>query len=238
VEREGSVPLISSSGRRCEDVVAWPRDAEAREALAAYVDSLATAQDPKPSLGGDLLDFRGADLSGLDLSYAYLLGANLAGVSLVETNLVKATLIGADLRLANLTKADLYKAEANECIADGAVFRDAKLLGARFNRASLIECDLRGAELNSARLRGATLARADLRRAKVPDARFGDDEMPTAIEGARMFGCDPLGAAGAVIGPVDVGEDEPALVDGDELLAWFAAHGAPNVTLGARNAAG
>jgi len=225
-------PSVSEErGRRREDVVAWPQDAEAREALAGYLDAWQAPGLPLPTLAADLLDFRGADLTGLDLGEAYLFNATLAGVSRVKTNLAKANLNGADLRLANFTSADLYKAEADECLADSAIFRDANLFAVNFGRARLVECDFRGATLNSVRLRRADVSAANLRAASLPDARFGDGEMPTVLTGARMFSCDLAGAHGAVIGPVDVGEHEPTLVDGAELLAWFAAQGAPNVTL-------
>ncbi len=223
--------MAQEHGRRREDVVAWPSDVEAREALESYLDSFATAGDRHPTLGADLLDLRGAELRGLDLASAYLFNTVLAGVNLANANLVRATLSGADLRFADLTGADLYKAEADECLADGAIFREAELFAVYFGRARLVECDFRGATLNSVRLRCADLTRADLRTASLPDARFGDDEDPTVVTAARMFACDIAGAHGTVVGPVDIGEDEPALVDGTELLAWFAAQGAPNITL-------
>jgi len=145
--------------------------------------------------------------------------------------LVRATLSGADLRQADLTGARLTKAEADECRADGATFRDADLFAVFFNRASLVGCDFRGATMNSVRLRRANLADADLRGASLFDVRFGDEDGPTVLTGSRLFGADVRKAWGSVVGPIDVGEDEPSLVDGEEMIAWFAAQGAPEVTL-------
>jgi hypothetical protein len=218
------------SNRR-DDVVEWPDDPVAREALGKYLDVLSAGPEVHPILGADLMDFRGADLRGLDLGGAYLFNTVLAGVNLSGACLARATLSGADLRQANLSGATLTKAEADECRADGAIFRGADLFAVFFNRASLVGCDFRGAAMNSVRLRRANLTNADLREAVVFDVRFGDEGSPTILSGARLFGADVRKAWGSVVGPIDVGEDEPLLVDGEEMIAWFAAQGAPEVTL-------
>ena len=211
--------------------MAWPDDPQAREALGKFLDAVSAGPKVFPSFAAGFLDFRGADLRGLDFAAANMFGAVLTGVNLSGTRLIRATLNGADLRMADLSGADLTKSEADECLADGAIFRDANLFAVFLNRASLIGCDFRGATMNSVRLRRANLANADLRGASLFDARFGDEEAPTVLSGARVFGADVRKAWGSVVGPIDVGEDEPSLVDGDKMIAWFVAQGAPEVTL-------
>ena len=222
---------MSQWRHRREDVVAWPDDPQAREALGKYLDAASAGTEVLPSFAAAFLDFRGADLRGLDFAAANMFGAVLAGVNLSGACLIRATLNGADLRVADLSGADLTKAEADECIADGATFRDANLFAVFFNRASLVGCDFRGAAMNSVRLRRASLTGADLRGAILFDARFGDEDSPTVLTGARLSRADVRKAWGSVVGPIDVGEDEPSLVDGEEMIAWFAAQGAPEVTL-------
>lgn len=231
MDGKGVSPLTSNPSHRREDVVAWPTDSAARSTLESYLDSFANGQQFPPTLHGPELDFRGADLSGLDLGEAYLFNAVLAGVNLSNAVLVKTTLSGADLRLTNMTGANLTRADADECDATGAIFRGARLLGARLPRARLVESDLRETTLNGARLLGADLTAADLRGATAASLRFGIDDRPTVLSRARLFGCNLFGAGGLVTGPVDIGEHEPTLVDGAELLAWFAAQDAPDVTL-------
>ena len=211
-------------------VLAWPVDLEARQALAEYVAGLPS--DPSTisaAFDGTLRDLRGADLSWLRLPAAYLFNANLAGVRLVRAQLGDATLSGADLREANLTAADLVKVEAVECQAAGAVFRGANLLGADFTRADLRETDLRDALLNSVRFNACDLRTADLRGAWLRSCWFGHEDNPALLSDARLGGCRVEEATGVLTGPVDVGETAPHRIDGAELAAWFAAHGAPAV---------
>lgn len=222
---------MSQWRHRREDVVAWPDDPQAREALGRFLDAVSAKPAVYPSFPADFMDFRGADLRGLDLTAAYMFNAVLAGVNLSRACLHQATLNGADLRMADLTGADLTRAEADECRADGAIFRDANLFAVDFGRASLVECDFRGATMNSVRLLRTDLTRSDLRGASLFDARFGTDRTPTVLGGARLFGADVRRASGAVVGPIDVGEDEPSLVDGEELISWLVAQGAREVTL-------
>ncbi|MBX6748539.1 MAG: pentapeptide repeat-containing protein [Micromonosporaceae bacterium] len=219
---------------RREDVVAWPDDPEAREALGKYLDAMSAEPEVQPIFGAALMDLRGADLRGLDLSEAYLFNTVLVGVNLSGAYLVKATLNGADLRHADLTGAKLTKAEAYQCRADGAIFRNADLFAVEFYYARLVEGDFRGATMTSIRFLGADLTGADLRGAKLVDARFGDEEAPAVLSGARLSGADVRTAWGSVVGPIDVGGDEPSLVDGEEMISWFAAQGAPRVALAHR----
>ncbi|MBX6748540.1 MAG: pentapeptide repeat-containing protein, partial [Micromonosporaceae bacterium] len=218
--------MVDPWRHRREDVVAWPADPQAREALGRFLDAASAEPEVFPVFPADFLDFRGADLRGLDLSGAYLFNTVLIGVNLSGADLGRATLIGADLRQADLTGANLIKAEAEKCRADGAIFRDADLFAVEFYYARLVGSDFRGARMTSVRLLGADLSGADLRGAKLVDARFGIEDAPAALGGARFFGADVRTAWGAVVGPIDIGEDEPSLVDGEEMIAWFAAQGA------------
>jgi hypothetical protein len=218
---------------RRDDVVAWPNDPEARDALDKYLDLVSAGYEVHPTFSADLMDLRGADLRELDLSEAYLFNAVLTGVNLVGAYLVRATLNGADLRNADLTRAKLTKAEADECRADDAIFRDADLFAVDFTRARLVGCDFRGALMNSVRLLRTDLTGADLRGARLFDARFGSERMPTLLRRARLSEADVRTASGVVVGPIDVGTDEPSLLNGEKMIAWFAAQGAPEVRLAA-----
>lgn len=74
---------MSRYKRASGDVTRWPDSPDARKALQEwFTDASATAY-----LSGDLLDFRGADLSRLDLAGAYLANSHLAGVRFEEANL-------------------------------------------------------------------------------------------------------------------------------------------------------
>jgi hypothetical protein len=222
---------MSNPSRRREDVHAWPTDQAARVVLETYLDEL-TRNGPHPqALQGNWLDFRGASLGGMDLAGAVLFGSNLERVSLKSADLGKALLQGANLRFSDFSLADLTKVDATQCDATGANFRGARLFGAEVDFARMVDCDLRETVLNGGKLLGTDLTRADLRGASLPGALFGDDEVPTILTNARVFGCNLYGASGVITGPVDIGEHEPALVDGQELLDWFVRHEAPEVRL-------
>ncbi|WP_049563633.1 TIR domain-containing protein [Nonomuraea sp. SBT364] len=88
---------------------------------------------------------------------ADLRGANLKGEDLSARDLQEVDLTGADLSGATLAGTNLSR----------AVLRDAKLVGARLDKAVLAGADLRGADLS-----GARLARSDLSDAAVEGARW------------------------------------------------------------------
>jgi uncharacterized protein YjbI with pentapeptide repeats len=208
-------------------VGAWPDDPAARAALATYLDAL--GPDPlvvETRLEGGYLDFTGADLSGLEVNSASLMGAHLDDVRMAAANLTRASLSGADLRRAELTSAMLFRVEAAECDAREASFRDAGLV-----HADLTGADLRGADLRGADLTAAYLGRADLRGADLRGCVFGPLERPTALHQARLSDCQIAGASGYVAGSVDVSADEPRLLHGAELAAWFRSLGAIEVNV-------
>ncbi len=213
--------------------VEWPLNADARQALEAYLDLAAKQPGERPALAADSLDFRGADLSYLDLFDAYFLNTCLSGVRVVRANLAGTTLSGSDLRHANLSGADLTKVEAVECDASDAAFRAATAFAADFNGADLSRADFRDAYLNSAWFLRSNLEGSDLRGASIRFARFGDKEAPTRITGARAFGSFWDGASGVIAGRVDVGESDPQLIGGDELATWIRQHGGTDITVAA-----
>jgi uncharacterized protein YjbI with pentapeptide repeats len=222
---------VTTYRQRRVDVIAWPDHAEPRAALEQYLDELSSgAYSVRPMFAADRYAFIGADLSGLDLDGAYLFNSDLSGVRMVGCALAKANLVAANLDGADLTDAYLYKVEANECSAVGTVFRRANLLGTELWQAALTGADFREAILNSCRLYSADLSLADLRDAFLRDARFGGEQTPTRVDGARMAGATVEAARGVVIGPVDVGDAEPDLIEGAALTAWFHDRGAPDVT--------
>jgi uncharacterized protein YjbI with pentapeptide repeats len=222
---------MSAYSHSPESVKVWPKSSEAREALREYLDAL--SENPleiSQELAGDLLDFAGADMSGLQLGSAFLFNASLVGVRLVGASLVRATLSGADIRNANLSEADLTKVEAVECDARDASFRKANLFAADFSRADLRGADLGEAVLNSASLFGADLRGADLRGGSFRYARLGvTPDFAVKMSNARISGTAVDEAEGFIIGPLDVGNEQPYLLDGPELEAWFREHGAPKV---------
>ncbi len=220
-------------GTSPDDVLAWPVDDGARDALRDYLQrSASTAGAMVDGLAAPQTDFRGADLRGLDLSEAYLLGAVLTGVPMAGADLSRATLSGAELEGADLSEARLAKAEFVEAVANRVVLQRADAFAADFSRCELRHADARAARLNSARLRGADLSHADLREAVLSTARFGNDRRPTLLVRARLGGAVVTGASGVVVGPADVGTgDRPDLRHGTELAQWFADQGAAEVTV-------
>jgi hypothetical protein len=208
-----------------DDVIRWPDDPAARRALEEYLDAL--PRDPGAvmgSLGGYRLDFTGADLSGLQLAGAGFMEAKLIGVRLAAANLDYAWLMAADLRDADLSCCSLRKAKGRTCDARGAVLR-----GANLDRSEFEDSDFRRADLTGARLFSAFVYSTDLRGADLRNCVFGLSGRSTGLEKARLAGCRLEGATGRVMGPVDVGEDAPRLLDGDDLRQWFADRGAPLV---------
>jgi hypothetical protein len=75
------------------------------------------------------------------------------------------------------------------------------------------------------------VARADLRGADLRDCSFGEAGGITSLEQAKLWSVRLDGAYGRIMGPVDVGESRPLLLDGLEATAWFAEHAAPMVAV-------
>ncbi|MGC4798701.1 pentapeptide repeat-containing protein [Micromonospora saelicesensis] len=216
---------MSRYKRASGGVIRWPDSPDARKALQEwFADASATAY-----LSGDLLDFRGADLSRLDLAGAYLANSHLAGVRFEEANLGEANLTNAALQGADFSHADLAKAEMIGCSAGKALFRSARLFAVQLDDAVLERADLRHAILNSAMLYRTDLRDANLERASLRWCTLGGTSMPTVLTGARMFGCQCEGAKGAVVGPVLVDEEATRYFGGAELEGWFSAQGAERV---------
>lgn len=207
-------------------VPSWPTDPDARQALARYLNNLpadpAAPRTTEMLFNGWGLDLGGSDLSGLDLGGAELGEARLTGARLVDTDLYGAWMLSTDLSGADLTGADLGKAQARDC-----TLRETTLHGARLMKADFATSDFHGADLTGADLRRGTFSDTDFRGASLRECRVDS----ASFCGARLGHCAVAGAAGTIDGPVDVGERSPHWLDGAELAAWFAASGAPAVTV-------
>jgi uncharacterized protein YjbI with pentapeptide repeats len=213
---------MTTYGRSRENVIRWPSDPAARQALEDYFDRL--SGDPQALLDGGGLDFRGADLSGLELVEAEFSEAVLSGVRLVGADLPGAWLIAATLQNADLSGCNLRKTEGRKCDARRAIFH-----GANLDRSEFEDADFRRANLSKVRFFSARLPGADLRGADLRESIFGHNPRFTSFDEARLTDCRVEGAAGRVSGPIDVGVDSPRLLDGPDLQRWFADHGAPLV---------
>ncbi|MEU5877000.1 pentapeptide repeat-containing protein [Spirillospora sp. NPDC047279] len=222
---------MSGHGISREDVRAWPNDSEAAAELADYLEDLnASVGEVAKVLSGEMMDFRGADLSHLMLDEAFLFNADLSDVRLVGASLGRANLGGAILRRSDLTSADLTKAELVECDAQHATFTGATLFSVDFSDADLRSVDLRDAIVNSTSFFQTRLDGADLRNASLRFCHFGHQEAAaTIMTGASIANCAFDEAGGFVVGPVDIGDDETDLLEGAALASWFHAHGAPAI---------
>ena len=207
------------------DPVRWPRDPEASEALRKYVLYLRSKGAEGEQLGG-VLDFRGADLSGMRFERDFLWGSDFSGVVLDGADFYRAELVGALLDDASFREARLHRTQMGECEARRAVFRGANLLRVKATDAVLVDADFRGAWASGAAFWSSDLSGADLRWVRFGS---GDSGEWADFRESRMAGCRVAGAEGCVVGPVDVGVEGPRLIDGDELQAWFAGNGAPEV---------
>ncbi|MDP2431208.1 MAG: pentapeptide repeat-containing protein [Pseudomonadota bacterium] len=137
-------------------------------------------------------DLRGADISGVFLNEARLERADLRqarlrGAGLGGADLSGALLAGCDLVDANLYGAVLEKARgAAVCLHRANLGGQARLRGARLERA-----DLRGANLIDADLRRSRLAQANLRGARLDQACLAESDLRGAcLQGASLVGVD------------------------------------------------
>jgi uncharacterized protein YjbI with pentapeptide repeats len=218
--------MTSSYGRTPADVRTWPTDPAARQALQRYLAELPEDHVTVQHLfDGSDLDFTGADLSGLDFSEAEFSEAQLSGIRMAGVDLYRAWLLGATLRGADLSGARLRKVAGRGCD-----LRGANLRGVDLERSDFDGADFRDADLSGARFGRAFLPNADLRGANLSDCVFGSTG-PVGLLRARLAGCRLAGATGSVTGPIDVGADDPHLIDGSELHDWFASQGAPQVEI-------
>ncbi|MGH3321579.1 MAG: pentapeptide repeat-containing protein [Streptosporangiaceae bacterium] len=208
------------------EVTSWPFDQRARQRLTQFRQERMRSLDV--IFWGADLDLRGAHLCGFDFSRAAFNGAVLDKVRMLGANLSGVALSGASLEHADLTGCVLVKADLSYCRGRGAV-----LAWARLSRAEIYDADLREADLIGAELDGAAFAGSDLRGARLQGVRFSG----TSLGRARLADCLLADARGSVLGPVDVSKtDEPELLDGEELLAWFRDRRAAHVTLSRRAA--
>jgi uncharacterized protein YjbI with pentapeptide repeats len=82
---------VTTYGRTREDVVRWPDDPAARQALEAYLGSLLPdSQDVLSMLDAEGRDFTGANLSGLELLGAIPSEATLTAASALQARTSRA----------------------------------------------------------------------------------------------------------------------------------------------------
>lgn len=193
------------------DVTAWPFDERARAYLTQFRQE--RIRDLGVAFCGDDLDLRGAHLCGFDFREGWFSGAVLDRVRLLGANLTDATMTGASLERADLTGCVLTGADLSRVSG-----RRAVLAWARLRHAEIYEADLREADLIGADLGAVVLAGSDLRGSRLEDVAF----WRTALKGARLADSVVAGAEGSVYGPVDISKtEEPELLDGTDLVAWF-----------------
>ncbi|WP_072804142.1 pentapeptide repeat-containing protein [Rhodococcoides yunnanense] len=212
--------------RSREDVVTWPTDPRARRALEEWFIKLDASPAVHPTLAAGELDFSGADLSGLDIGDADWVSATLSGVKLRSCYLGYAWILDANLTETDFTGSVLRKALLRGCNARGAI-----LVGTQLHRADLSGSDFRDADLHDTDLSQAFMPGIDLRGANLADSFWGDTRYNACIHEARLGHANVSGMRGVVDESVDVGLDEPHVIDGEELQQWFRDHGAPEVTV-------
>ncbi len=149
---------------------------------------LSQARGKKVQAAGAL--FIGADLSGADFSHAVF-----TAVDLSEANLVKAVFDGADLSAvwfsdADASGANLQGATLTAAKGEGkAVFRNARLSGAKLVNAYFEDADFSAADFSAADLTGATLTRCLMEQANLAAARAREaDFTKSDLSGAKMGG--------------------------------------------------
>ncbi len=145
------------------------------------------------------------DLSELDLTEADLAFANLRSANLNNAILTRARGFGVELENARLSgdKTDLEAARLREAKGAGALFHNARLVSAHFERAILPGAEFQGAQLQAAHFEGADLRGAKFERAILSDTRFVSRE-----EGKAQL-------------------DESALRSISRAIDWEKAHFAP-----------
>ena len=124
-----------------------------------------------------------SELIRTEMTGARLWKATLDNARLDSARLSRSRLSGASLRGISAIGADLSYADLSVVQADGAVFRRAKLMGARLGSASL-----RNAEFQGANLAGARFAKADLTDASFEDATIDDADFSGANLESAMLG--------------------------------------------------
>lgn len=184
-----------------------------------------------PTLAAGEMDFSGADLSGLDIVDADWVSANLSGVKLRSCYLGYAWILDADLTGTDFTGSVLRKA-----LLRGSNGRGAILVGTQLHKADLSGSDFRDADMHDTDLAQAFMFQIDLRGANLANSFWGDRKYNACIQEARLGNANVTGMRGVVDESVDVGIDEPHIIDGDELQQWFRDNGAPEVTVVTRPA--
>lgn len=223
IERRWSYVTVDYKRSR-EDVVSWPTDPRAKRALEDWFIKLGASPPVPPTLAAGETNFSGADLSGLDIVDAEWVSANLSGVKLRSCFLGYAWILDADLTGTDFTGSVLRKA-----LLRGSNGRGAILVGTQLHKADLSGSDFRDADLHDTNLTQAFMPGIDLRGANLANSSWGDGNYNACIHDARLGNANVSGMRGVVDESVDVGLNEPHIIDGDELQQWFRDQGAPEV---------
>lgn len=99
-----------------------------------------------------------------------------------------------------------------------------------------VRVGFRVAHLHDTNLAQAFIFEFDLGGANLADSTWGIARGNACIHDARRGSANVSGMRGVVDESVDVGLDEPHIIDGEELQQWFRDHGAPEVTVVTRPA--
>ncbi|NMO14411.1 pentapeptide repeat-containing protein [Pyxidicoccus fallax] len=160
--------------RRRERLISMGFQGPWREVLAGFPGT--------ESLGDNLGDLRGIDLTQQELTGADLVRARMDGARLDDCGLQEARLELATLSGASLTWARLDRANLTTCVALGTRWEEASLEGAVLTASNLTRSSFRRARLREARFDGASLCNADLRNSDLRNTslRFCD------LEGALL----------------------------------------------------
>ncbi|MFD4438603.1 pentapeptide repeat-containing protein [Nocardia sp. NPDC058519] len=205
------------------EVTAWPTDPDTHTALQRYIRE--RSHGNSVGFAAPMMSFAGANLVGMDLSEAYLFGANLDSVVIARVDLNRAVLSGVSMKRADLSGSYMHKVEAVEIYGPHVNLSRSNLF-----RADLVGAELFGANLVDAQLSSTNLGSCNLETADMRGCQFGPSR--TYLSDARMAGVLIEGAIGEIVGPVFV--DDGRLLDGEELQAWFAARGAPDMKVSTR----
>ncbi|WP_169914709.1 pentapeptide repeat-containing protein [Rhodococcoides yunnanense] len=218
--------IVNEYSKSESDVRSWPTDAAARHALRSFFVELAAHDNFVPELVGRGLDFRGADLSGLQLAGVDWTSADLSGVEMKSSSLVDAWFLGARLIGTDFTGSNLRKAQFRGCSA-----RDSILVGAQLNKTDMSDSDFRGADLHNTALDQAFMFHIDLRGANLAGCSLATQPWNADLSHARLNGATVKGMRGDVTYPIDIGAEEPNILEGRALQQWFADNGAPEVVV-------
>lgn len=167
---------------------AAPGDADAPQAIKAFLRRLTGWREIVWAYPGYRIDLRRTNLQGADLSGALLCGARLEGARLEGAKLAGARLEGAHMDDAHLQGANLFEAQMQGAKMFATRLEGAYMRRARLEGALLQEARMEGALLYRARMQGADLRGAHLEAADLGEARLEGAKLTGArLEGSSLF---------------------------------------------------